>query len=226
MGTELKKTDSEIQKDVLRELEWDTRVSATDVGVQVKGGIVTLAGGVDSWAKLRAAEQAAHRVPGVLDVASDLTVRLSGQHGRTDTEIAQAVRRSLEWDVLVPDKNIRSTVSSGVVTLDGTVGYFSQRADAERAIERLAGVKSVVNRIEVRPHEQASLGDVRDAVEKALEWHAEREAARIAVSVSDGTVDIRGVVHTWPEKEAVLGAARGSRGVRAVSDHLKIQPYA
>ena len=102
---DLKKTDSEIQQDVARELSWDTRVSPTEVGVQVSKGVVTLSGTVDSWAKVRAAEKAAHRVVGVLDVANDLSVKLPGTASKTDTEIAQAVRHALEWDALVPESS-------------------------------------------------------------------------------------------------------------------------
>ena len=152
MGEPMRKSDTEIQQAVVRELGWDTRISPTEVGVQVKNGVVTLAGMVDSWAKRAAAEQAAHRVFGVLDVANDLEVQLTGVGAaRSDTDIAQSVRHALEWDVTVPDKAIRSTVSKGVVTLEGTVGFWSERSDAERAIEKIFGVKAVVNRIEVRP---------------------------------------------------------------------------
>jgi osmotically-inducible protein OsmY len=220
---QMKKTDAEIQREAIRELSWDTRVSATDIGVQVKGGVVTLMGHVDSWAKLQAAEEAAHRVPGVLDVANDVVVRLPGSTTRTDTDIAQAIRRVLEWDVTVPDKQIQSTVSNGVVTLEGTVSFWSQRADAQRAIERLAGIKSVLNRIEVKPGEQVNVAEARSAVESALERHAEREASRIDLRATDGTVTVTGIVHTWQEKQAVLGAVRGTRGVRSISDHLSIE---
>lgn len=42
----------------------------------------------------------------------------------------------------------------------------------------------------------------------------------------DGVVEVTGVVHTWREKEAVLGAARGTSGVRNVTDRLSVRPYA
>ena len=45
-----KKTDAEIQQDVIRELKWDPRVEETEVGVQVANGIVTLTGTVSSLA--------------------------------------------------------------------------------------------------------------------------------------------------------------------------------
>jgi len=55
---------------------------------------------------------------------------------RTDTQIAQAVRQALEWDVFVPDQNITSTVTDGCVTLEGAVDRWSQRNDAERPFAR------------------------------------------------------------------------------------------
>lgn len=71
--------DSAIQQSVLRELKWDTRVDETEVGVEVDSGVVTLTGTVDSWAKRVAAQEAAHRVAGALDVANDIEVRVPGK---------------------------------------------------------------------------------------------------------------------------------------------------
>jgi osmotically-inducible protein OsmY len=221
----MKKTDAEIQQAVLRELKWDTRVEETDVGVEVDAGAVTLTGTVTSWAKRVAAQEAAHRVAGVLDVANDIKVKLPGSAGRTDTEIARAVRNALEWDVFVPDTRIRSTVSDGWVTLEGEVDYWNQRDDAARAIRNLLGVRGVTNQIFVKPPKVIPY-DVRKAIEDALGRQAKREAQRINVEVHDGRVSLAGVVHSWAEKEAVVGAATGTLGVRDVEDHLRIEPYA
>jgi len=219
----MQKPDWDIQQDVAREFAWDTRISSTGIGIQVRNGIVTLSGTVDSWARLRAAQEAAHRVAGVLDVANDLVVERPGGPGRSDTDIAQAVRNALEWDVTVPDQQIRSTVSHGIVTLEGVVSHGNERFDAERAIERLAGVKRVINQIEVDPRDEMSLSRVREAVGRALERHAEREAGRIQVEGAAGAVSVNGVVHSWQEREAVIGAVRGTRGVREVNDHLRLE---
>jgi len=226
MTIENKRTDVRIQEEVLKELAWDTRLTPAEIGVQVKHGVVTLTGVVKSWAAVGAAEQAAHRVRGVLDVANDITVQLSPEYHRTDGDIAEAVRRALEWDVTVPDQQIRSTVSQGTVMLEGSVPYWGQRYDAARAVERLAGVIQVVNQITVEPTDDVQLDEARRAVTTALELHARREAGRINLRVTDHLVDVAGTVDTWAEKEAVLGAVRGTRGVRDVSDHLRIQPHA
>src|SRR6266545_5446209 len=163
MSQVIRKSDTQIHHDVLEELKWDSRVDETEVGVQVAGGVVTLTGTVTSWAKRVAAQEAARRVMGVLDVANDTQVKVPGTLGRTDTEIAQAVRRALEWDVFVPNEKITSTVTDGWVTLAGQVERSSQREDAERAIRNLTGVKVVVNNITVTPAKPV-VGDVRKAI--------------------------------------------------------------
>jgi osmotically-inducible protein OsmY len=219
----LAKTDAQIQKNVLVELKWDTRVDETDVGVEVDAGIVTLTGTVSSWAKRMAAQEAAHRVNGVLDVANDIKVRLPGTPGRTDTDVARAVRQALEWDVLVPADRVRSTVTNGNVTLEGDVDYSTQRDDAERAVRNLSGVRSVMNLIAIKPPKIAPQS-VRSSIEEALERRAEREARRVIVAVHDDRVTLSGVVNSWAEKAAVVGAAQGTPGVRAVDDQLRIGP--
>ncbi len=225
MSQTIKKSDSDIKQYVLRELNWDTRVDETEVGVEVDRGTVTLTGTVTSWAKKMAAQEAAHRVIGVQDVANQVQVRWPGSPGRTDTEVARAVRQSLEWDVFVPEERIQSTVSEGFVTLEGNVDYWSQREDAERSVRNLAGVRGVTNKIEIKPS-MVNPTDVRRSIEGALERHAEREAKRINLDIRDGRVILSGKVRSWAEKETVVGAAKGTPGVRLVDDQIKIEPYA
>jgi len=223
MPQTIKKTDTQIHHDVIEELKWDSRVDETEVGVQVAAGVVTLTGTVTSWAKRVAAQEAARRVIGVLDVANDLKVKAAGGFSRTDTEIAQAVRQALEWDVFVPNEKITSTVTDGWVTLGGPVERSSQREAAERAVRNLMGVKMVVNKITVTQPKVVT-GDVRKAIEQALERRAEREARQIGVDVRDGTVTLTGPVHSWAERKSVLAAARFTPGVRVVEDHLRAEP--
>src|SRR5207245_8482734 len=144
------RTDEAIQADVLEELKWDTRVRPNEVGVAVKDGIVTLTGWVDSYLKKIAAEEAAHRVRGVKAVANDIEVRLPGSSERTDADLAKAVLDALRWDAAIPADNIEVTVDHGWVTLKGEVEYAFQKREAERVVERIAGVKGVTNLIEVR----------------------------------------------------------------------------
>jgi osmotically-inducible protein OsmY len=220
-----RKTDAEIQQDVILELKWDPRVEETEVGVEVDNGIVTLTGTVTSWAKRMAAQEAAHRVFAVLDVANDIAVRVPGTLTRTDTEVAQAVRDALQWDVMVPEARITSTISKGWVTLEGTVDNWTQREDAERAVRNLTGVNGVINKIAVAMP-TARTEDVRRAIEQAIERRADRETRRIQVGLKDGTVTLTGVVRSSGERQAVVSSARFTPGVRMVNDHLTVDPYA
>jgi osmotically-inducible protein OsmY len=208
----------------MRELRWDTRIGPAKVGVEVDKGIVTLTGTLDNFAKKHAATEAAHRVAGVLDVANDITVHLAGSPGKTDTEIARAVRSALEWDAFVPDQRIRSNVSDGWVTLEGDVEYLREREDAARVVRRLDGVKGVWNQIVVRP-KKVDPAAVRKMIEEALERRAEREAEQIGVAIDEGTVTLSGKVHSWLEKDAVVGVVGHAPGVQTVSDKLRISPW-
>jgi osmotically-inducible protein OsmY len=218
-----KKTDTQIHRDVLEELRWDSRVDETEVGVEVDAGVVTLTGTVTSWAKRTAAQEAARRVMGVLDVANDIKVKVPGGLARNDTEIAQAVRGALEWDVFVPEEKISSIVEDGFVTLEGTVERGSQRDDAERAIRNLTGVRVVINKIIVKSTKPVTQ-DVRKAIEQALERRAEREARRIQVELRNGVAILTGAVQSWAERKSVLAAARFTPGVQSVEDHLRTEP--
>jgi osmotically-inducible protein OsmY len=219
------KSDKEIQKDVMKELDWDPQVDAVEVGVQVKDGMVTLTGNVASYAKKLAAKRAAHRVGGVLDVVNNLTVELVDPHKKTDQEVAKAVRHALEWDVLVPDTKIHSTVANGYVTLNGEVESWADQTAAGFAVERLAGVKGVDNRIEIKPKMRVDSEKIRTAIEGTLERQAEREADRIGVKVQDGFVTLTGTVRSWTEKNAVHNVAAFTPGVRRVDDLLLVDSY-
>lgn len=214
------KADAQIQRDVLDELKWDTRVAATDVGVEVDRGIVTLTGSVDSYAKKLAARDAAHHVAGVLDVVDDIQVHIPSAFARTDTEVAQAVRRALTWDAFVPEERIRTTVADGWVTLEGEVDAWNQRTEAEKAIRNLLGVRGVINKLTVQaPAVDAE--ELRQMIEEALDRRAEREAERIGIQVKDGRVVLTGRVQSWAERQAIVGTVAHALGVKTVEDHLQ-----
>jgi osmotically-inducible protein OsmY len=221
---EPRKTDYEIKQQILREMKWDSRIAWAQIGVEVHDGLVTLSGAVSTYARKTAAQQAAHRVAGVLDVVNEIEVEPTGTFARTDQEIAKAVRHTLEWDALVPDERIRSTVSDGWVILEGDVEVWRQREDAEKAVLRLAGVVGVINKISILPREIAA-DELRQEIEEALETRADREADRLRIEVKNGAVELWGRVHSWQEKRAVLGSIGHLPGVLEVKEHLRIDPY-
>lgn len=216
------RTDEDIQRDVLEELKWDIRVRPNEIGVAVKDGIVTLTGWVDSYLKKIAAEEDAHRVPGVKAVVNDIEVRLPGSAERTDADLAKAVLDALKWDAGIPTDKIDVTVDHGWVTLKGEVDYYFQKRDAEHAVERISGVRGVTNLLTVKP--QPTPDDLKQQIEQALVRNAETDAKRITVEVQGSKVVLRGTVSSYAEKKAAEETAWSTPGVTEVDNHIVISP--
>jgi len=104
------KSDIQLKADVTAELAWDPAINATDIGVMVKDGVVTLAGHLDTFAEKHAAEHAVRRVSGVRGIALDLDVKLAPEHKRSDSEIAQAAITALRLNSSVPDGKVKVEV--------------------------------------------------------------------------------------------------------------------
>jgi osmotically-inducible protein OsmY len=220
MTTVSARTDEEIQRDVLEELKWDSRVRPNEVGVAVKDGIVTLTGWVDSYLKKTSAEEAAHRVRGVKAVANDIEVRLPGFAERTDADLAAAVLNALRWDAGIPTDKIDVTVSNGWVTLKGEAEYGCQKIDAERVIRHLSGIRGVTNLIAVRPRVLPT--DLKQQIERELVRNAELDAQRITIDVEGSKVILRGTVRSYAEKKVAEEAAWTTPGVTEVENRITI----
>jgi osmotically-inducible protein OsmY len=175
---------------------------------------------VRNYAEKVAAERAAKRVRGVHAVVNELDVHLPATHERSDAELADAVVRALEWDVLVPHDNIQVLVADGWVRLEGTVDWNFQRSAAEEAVCRLTGIKRLTNRIEVKAQVEAE--SIKSQIEAALRRNAAIDAQAIHVKVENRVVMLTGQVHSWAEREIVEAAAWSAPGVEAVDDELKI----
>ncbi|MDC8773707.1 BON domain-containing protein [Roseateles albus] len=214
------KTDSQLQQDVMAELKWEPSVHAAQIGVEVKDGVVTLAGEVSSYTEKLNAERAAQRVQGVKALAVDMTIKLSQLGKRTDADIAGSARNILSWTSSLPTDAVKVLVEGGWLTLSGDVEWQFQRQDAADSVRYLLGVIGVSNQIAIKPSLSATV--VKSDIEAALKRRAMADAKTIAVEVKGADVTLTGTVHSWAERDLATRSAWGSAGVRNVVDKMNL----
>ncbi len=215
------RNDSQIQKDVMDELKWTPYLKASEIGVSVKNGIVTLSGLTDSYSKKMEAEKAAKGIAGVKAVALDIQVGVSPNYKKTDTEIAEAVMNALKWHTAVKEEKIKVKVENSDVKLEGEVDWDFQRTNIRNAIENLTGVRSILNLITVKPH--TTPADVLQKINSAFHRSATVDASRIKAEVLGSKVTLSGKVRSFIEKEDAERAAWYAPGITKVDNKLQIE---
>ena len=189
--------DKQLRQHVLDELEFEPSIDASNIGVAVDDGIVTLTGHVSHYPEKIGAECAARRIKGVHAVADEIEVRCPG--ATSDEEIARRALNILKWYAMVPEEAVQVTVEKGWVTLTGEVVWQYQRNAAEDAVRKLFGVVGLTNSISIKSTTNAS--DIKTKIEDALTRHAQKEAQAIRVTVRDGNkVVLEGKVGSWNER--------------------------
>ncbi|MCA4727289.1 BON domain-containing protein [Mycolicibacterium fortuitum] len=216
----VEKSDTQLNGDVVEELNIDPTIQSDRISIAVHDGSVTLTGSVPSyWQKLHA-EKAIKRVIGVRALADDLKVELPGSHVRDDSDIAAAAASALRWHSDLPD-SVKATVRNGWITLTGEVKWHFQRDTAEEAVHHIKGAYGVLNEIELQPNPHPV--DVRKAIKAELERTVDRDANKVDIETTDGHVKLTGSVRSWLEDSAVRRASWSVPGVTEVEDLLVIR---
>lgn len=212
------RSDSELQHDVMSELEWAPSIDPADIGVAVTDGVVVLNGYVKSYAEKIAAESAALRVAGVRAVADELKVRFASDPKTADHEIARRILDVFSWDELIPSDSIQVKVESGWVSLSGSVAWNYQREEAQKAAGRITGVKGISNNITISHLPTAT--DVRQRIKAAFARQADLDASSVTIDLDGNKIKLGGTVRSWHERRVAEDAAWAAPGVTQVEDHI------
>jgi osmotically-inducible protein OsmY len=218
------RADEEIKRDVTDSLFWDTRVDSAGITVAVRAGRVMLRGSVPTFRARDAAEEDARIIRGVTDVHNAITGRYLDR-GRVpeDEELRGNLRLAFDLDPDLAADDIEVLVSSGWVTLRGTVPDLWQKQLAEEMVTTALGVLGFDNELVVVPTRAVVDQTIADDVVAALDRAAVIDPNEIDITVSNGHVILTGTVDDWVTRNAVYDAARYSVGVVAVHDRLTLR---
>ncbi len=145
---------------------------------------------------------------------------------RSDSQIKKDVEEELRWEPDIDATDIAVAVKDGVVTLTGFVRSFSQRLQAEESAKGVAGVLGMANDIEVRlPHinQRPDPEIARDAV-AAIQFDLPFSSDRVKVVAKNGKVTLEGELEWNYQRKRAERAVRRIRGVKTVSNLIKLKP--
>ena len=140
----------------------------------------------------------------------------------SDAEISSAVSFKLFADPYFSPKEMRVQTDRGAVTLTGLTSDLRSKDRAARIAEQIRGVRSVINRLSVKPT-SISEQKLQQQVKDALAMDPTTAAYDVSPKVINGIVELNGTVHSWAEKQLASWVINGIPGVGEVNNQLAIR---
>ncbi len=147
---------------------------------------------------------------------------------KTDTQLQKDVIDELRWEPRVKEAEVAVSAKDGVVTLTGSVETFAQKYEAERAVERVVGVRAVADDLKVQvlgPHERSDT-EIAHAAVNALRWDTEVPDEKLTVKVENGWLTLKGETEWNYQKAAAERDVRNLAGVKGISNLIGVKPRA
>ena len=146
---------------------------------------------------------------------------------KTNEELRADVLEEIKWDPQLKSicDQIGIAAMDGVITLSGRVDTYVQKLAAERAAQRVSGVKVVAVDLEVNtePSKVKSDTEIATAIKNALSWHSAVNEDQIEVMVDTGWVFLDGMVEWDYMKKAAQTAVENLIGVRGVTNRVQVK---
>jgi len=140
----------------------------------------------------------------------------------TDKEITSAVEEELIFDQAVPFYDIDVSTTRGVVMLAGSVNNLLAKDRAVALAETVKGVRSVVDRITVKPIWTRTDEQIESDAQNALLSDPATDLYEVDVSVSNNVATLTGTVDSWQEKELVAQVVKGVKGVTGIKNEISV----
>jgi len=145
---------------------------------------------------------------------------------KTDSQLQQDVMAELKWQPLLKAAGIGVAAKDGVITLTGSVDSYAKKTEAEDAAKKVAGVKAVVEKIEIKFHSKWTKKDDNDIateIVNALKANWQVPKDKVKVKVENGWVTLEGELLWKFESDAAKFAVKNLPGVTGVSNNIHIK---
>ena len=145
---------------------------------------------------------------------------------KSDSQLQHDVLAELKWEPCVTASKIGVEVQSGVVTLAGQVGSYSEKWHAERAAQRVSGVGALAVELKVKLAglDNRTDADIALSIESVLLWSTSIPDGAVKVMVENGFVTLSGDVGWQYQRLAAADCIRTISGVTGVSNQIAIKP--
>jgi osmotically-inducible protein OsmY len=143
---------------------------------------------------------------------------------KDDVTLRRDVLAELEYDPSIDARKIGVAAEDGIVTLTGEVSTFAEKWNAERAVERVEGVRGIVNKIEVKIVGDYSDADIAREAADALRWNLMVPPGKVIPKVENGYITLAGEVNYDFQRRAAEKAVRYIPGVKGVINLITIKP--
>src|SRR3984957_20783755 len=108
---------------------------------------------------------------------------------KTNEELQRDVQKAIKWEPLFTPAEIGVTAKDGIITLTGAVDSYWKKSEAEEAARNVAGVKAVVEKIEIKFANMSFKKDdneIATEVVNAFDWNVEVPNDKVKIKVEKG----------------------------------------
>lgn len=215
---------AEIAKGARKALAHHTRLAHAKINVQADDqGVVTLRGETDSYDTKITAQEAIERIRGVADIVNEISV--IPKEKRTDDEISQEVSDALRRCAWVDESRLSVETINGVIFLRGTVNTDHERMQAEQDARWNAGVRDVINEIEIQPGVEITDADIERDARTALVKNTRIDVTEIGLTSANGEVRLSGRVPSYVLKRVAEYVVFTTPFVVNVVNDLRVEPF-